>query len=60
MRSMKKTPGDIGALLTHADVGERTMEPGWFLPLQLADFPPMFLEGQIFPVQKGGYKFKHM
>lgn len=43
MRVMKNTPGDIGPSLTRVDVEERMMEPVWFLPLQLADFPPMFL-----------------
>ena len=43
MRGMKTRPGDIGPLLTRVDVEERMMEPVWFLPLQLADFPPMFL-----------------
>lgn len=43
MRVMKNTLGDIGPLLTRVDVEERMMEPVWFLPLQLADFPPMFL-----------------
>lgn len=43
MRGMKTRPGDIGPLLTRVDVEEQVMEPVRFLPLQLADFPPIFL-----------------
>ena len=40
---MKNIHGDTDALPTHADVGEKNTELGKFSPLQLADFPPMFL-----------------